>query len=139
MQQQLFKDVPLEERRQLLADNAYKIEQEDYLVRLTSEERAEHQEMLSRTQVSIIQTQREKKQNADQFNAELKKMQAANLELVETLKNNAKEVFGEVFLLADEESRLIGVYNERGELIRSRPMTSQELQKTIFPPLKKAE
>ena len=52
--------------------------------------------------------------------------------LVHELKTNTREVVEDVFYLADDESRMMGIYNAKGELIRQRPMTADELQKSIF-------
>lgn len=132
MQKQLFQDMSPKEREQYLRDSAYRIDAEEYLKRLSPEERQKRQEDLSKLQFEILKEEREKAEVSKQYTSAIKDMKGRNKELVDTLKNNAETVCEEVFFIADEESRMMGIYTKEGELIRSRPMTSEELQKSIF-------
>lgn len=132
MENQIFAKVPLNEREQYLSDNAYRVDVDEYLKRLSPEERSEKQENLSKLQAKIIDLDNEKKQVLKGYTEDLKNPKGQNTELVRTLKQNAETITGNVYLIADEENRMMGVYAPDGSLIRSRPMSSEELQKSIF-------
>ncbi len=138
MEKQLFAGENPEERRRYLEDSAYKVAREDYYQELTPEERIEAQEKLTQLQGDIISAEEEKSEVTKQYSQEIKKLKKENLELVKELSANMREVTGDVYYLADEANRMMGIYNDRGRLLRSRPMTQDELQKSIFP-LKKAQ
>lgn len=128
----MFQDLPPKEREQYLRDGAYRIDTEEYLKRLSPEERQKRQEDLSKLQFEILKEEKEKTEVMKEYTTAIKDMKGRNKELVDVLKNNAETVCEEVFYIADEDSRMMGIYTKEGELIRSRPMTSEELQKSIF-------
>ena len=138
MEKQLFANEATEERRRYLEDSAYKVAKEGYFQQLSPEERIESQEQLTKLQSDILQTEQEKAEMNKELGERLKKLKTRNRFLVHELKTNTREVLEDVFYLADDESRMMGIYNAKGELIRQRPMTADELQKSIFQ-LKKAQ
>ena len=138
MRKTLFQNYSKGERIQMLEDNAARVENDTYMVQLSDEERREHQEKLSKLQAEIIATSKEQKEVATGYKNQLKELGSINGELVQILKVNAIEVDGRVFLMSNEDDRVMEIYNEDGVFVKSRPMTNSELQTSIFK-LKKAE
>ena len=75
----------------------------------------------------------EKKEAMEAFKAELKPLNEKKQELLENIKKGSEYVENEecVKILYHEE-KMAGYYNKLGELVYSRPIMPQEMQRTIF-------
>lgn len=53
-------------------------------------------------------------------------------QLLKCIKKKGQVVSGRLFKFVDNEERMVGFYDEQGDLVESRPAFPDELQTTIF-------
>ena len=119
----LGQEIPEKDRWQFLQDNADAVEEIGYTHRFTPDE----------TSIQINDIEIEKKEAMEAFKAELKPLNERKQELLENIKKGSEYVEHEecVKILYHEE-KMAGYYNKLGELVYSRPIMPQEMQRTIF-------
>lgn len=129
----LGQEIPEQERWKFLQDNADAVEKIGYTHRFTPEELAQKKETLAEVSITINDVEMEKKQVMEDFKERLKPLIEAKHELLDHIKRGSKFVENEecVKILYHEE-KMAGYYNRLGELVYSRPIMPQEMQKTIF-------
>ena len=118
--------------KHLLADNCDAIEEMGYTRRFTPEELNERKEQLADASIEISEIEFEKKQANDGFKLRLKPLEEQKAVLLEELKNKSQFVKEDCYKFIDHDERMVGFYNSDGELISSRSIMPQEMQKTIF-------
>lgn len=129
----LGQEIPESERWQYLQDNADAVEVIGYTHRFTTEELAQKKELLAETSIKINDIEEEKKDAMENFKERLKPLNADKQILLTNIKNGAEyRLNEECAKILDHEHRLAGFYNKLGELVYSRPIMPQEMQKTIF-------
>jgi len=129
----LGQEIPEKERWQYLQDNADAIEEIGYTHRFTPDELSQKKEMLAETSIKINDIEEDKKDAMMDFKERLKPLNEDKLELLSNIKEGAEyRVNEECAKIIDHDSRLAGFYNKLGELVYSRPIMPQEMQKTIF-------
>ena len=129
----LGQDIPEEDRWQFLQDNADSVEEIGYMHRFTPEELAQKKEELAETSISINDIEIEKKEVMEEFKERLKPLNETKVELLDNIKKGSEFIESEEcakILYHDE--KMAGYYNRLGELVYSRPIMPQEMQKTIF-------
>ena len=122
----LGQEQPEEDRWQFIQDNADAIEEIGYTHRFTPEELAQKKESLAETSIEI-----------NDIEEELEPLVSKKKQLLEHIKKGSEFRENEQcakILYHDE--RMVGYYNKLGELVYSRPIMPQEMQKTIFKNLK---
>lgn len=129
----LGQDIPEEERWQFLKDNADSVEEIGYTHRFTPDELAQKKESLAEASIRINDIEVEKKEAMGVFKQELKPLNEAKQKLLENIKKGSEYVEDEecVKILYHDE-KMTGYYNKLGELVYSRPIMPQEMQKTVF-------
>ena len=129
----LGQEIPEKDRWQFLQDNADAVEEIGYTHRFTPDELAQKKESLAETSTQINDIEIEKKEAMEAFKAELKPLNERKQELLENIKKGSEYVENEecVKILYHEE-KMAGYYNKLGELVYSRPIMPQEMQRTIF-------
>ena len=129
----LGQDIPEKDRWQFLQDNADSVEKIGYTHRFTPEELAQKKESLAETQIKINDIEIEKKEAMESFKADLKPLNEQKQELLDNIKKGSEYRENEECVkILDHEERMAGYYNQLGELVYSRPIMPQEMQKTIF-------
>ena len=110
----LGQDIPEEERWQFLQDNADSVEKIGYTHRFTPVEM-------------------EKKEAMESFKERLKPLNEEKQELLDHIKRGSEYVENEECAkILYHEEKMAGFYNKLGELVYSRPIMPQEMQKTVF-------
>lgn len=132
MDAELFKDVPVEKRAQMLRDNADEVVNESYTKTLTPEELTEIKDSLSGIAININDIEEEKKVVVNVFKARLNPLKNEMKEKLKAIKYKAIMVKGELFKMVDRETRMVGFYDVNGDLISSRPAMADELQGTFM-------
>lgn len=129
----LGQDIAEEERWQFLKDNADSVEEIGYTHRFTPDELAQKKESLAEASIRINDIEVEKKEAMEAFKQELKPLNEAKQKLLENIKKGSEYVEDEecVKILYHDE-KMAGYYNKLGELVYSRPIMPQEMQKTVF-------
>ena len=129
----LGQDIPDKDRWQFLQDNADSVEKIGYTHRFTPEELAQKRESLAETSIKINDIEIEKKEVMESFKADLKPLNEQKKELLDNIKKGSEYRENEECVkILDHEERMAGYYNKLGELVYSRPIMPQEMQKTIF-------
>ena len=133
----LGQELPEEDRWQFIQDNADAIEEIGYTHRFTPEELAQKKESLAETSIEINDIEEEKKEVMQGYKKQLEPLVSTKKQLLEHIKKGSEFRENEQcaqILYHDE--RMVGYYNKLGELVYSRPIMPQEMQKTIFKNLK---
>lgn len=129
----LGQDIPEKDRWQFLQDNADSVEKIGYTHRFTPEELAQKRESLAETSIKINDIEIEKKEAMESFKADLKPLNEQKQELLDNIKKGSEYRENEECVkILDHEERMAGYYNRLGELVYSRPIMPQEMQKTVF-------
>lgn len=129
----LGQDIPEQERWQFLQDNADAVEKIGYTHRFTPEELAQKKETLAEVSITINDVELEKKEVMESFKERLKPLNEEKQELLDHIKRGSEFVANEEcakFLYHKE--KMAGFYNKLGELVYSRPIMPQEMQKTVL-------
>jgi hypothetical protein len=129
----LGQDVPEKGRWQFLEDNADAVEKIGYTHRFSPNELAQKKESLAEVSININDIETEKKEAMSDFKDRLKPLNEQRGELLDNIKKGSEFVENEecVKILYHDE-KMAGYYNKLGELVYSRPIMPQEMQKTIF-------
>lgn len=129
----LGQEIREEERWQFLMDNADAVENIGYMHRFSPEELSQKKELLAEVSIKINDIEDEKKEAMNEFKERLKPLNDDKAELLENIKKGSEYIENEecVKILYHEE-KMAGYYNRLGELVYSRPIMPQEMQKTIF-------
>ena len=131
MEKQLFQEIPISQRADMLEANAEKVEEMTYPKPLTAEELEERRMAFSQMAIEISAKNDRMKEITDQHKAELKPMVDEYKETLSIIKTKQRMVKETVYHLADHEDGLMCTYNSRGELIMSRRLTPEENQLSI--------
>ena len=133
MEKFLGQDIPESQRWEFLKDNADAVEKIGYMHRFTPEELAQKKELLSEACIKINDIEAEKKEVMDEFKERLKPYNEEKSQLLHDIKNGSEYVDNaECVKILYHEEKTAGFYNKLGELVYSRPIMPQEMQKTIF-------
>lgn len=129
----LGQDIPEEGRWQFVTDNAHAIEEIGYTHRFTPEELAQKKEMLAETSIKINDIEVEKKEAMEEYKRRLKPLTEEKQTLLDNIKKGCEyRANEECAKIIEFEERMVGYYNKLGELVYSRPIMPQEMQKNIF-------
>lgn len=129
----LGQDLPESQRWEFLKDNADAVEKIGYMHRFSPEELAQKKELLSEACIKINDIEAEKKEAMDEFKERLKPYNEEKSQLLKDIKNGSEYIDNaECVKILYHEEKMAGFYNKLGELVYSRPIMPQEIQKTIF-------
>ena len=134
---ELAKNVPLEDRAQVLEDSCDAVEDVTYSKPFTPEELALKREQLTDASIKIADIEEEKKQVMDGYKERLKPLQTQKEDAIKALRDKSQTVTEKCYKFFDEDTKTVGFYNSEGNLVNSRPAFKQELQKTIFSVMRK--
>lgn len=132
MEKTIGKEYPPEQRIQFLKDNCDKVEKKTYMRQFTREEILQKKEELSEVSISISDIEDEKKETLKEIKERLDPLAEQKKTLLTNIKQKAEEVKDECFKFIDQEERMVGYYNNEGDLIEQRPAFADELLWTIF-------
>lgn len=133
MERELGKEFPQgAKRKEFLDSNCDAVEEKGYMKPFTPEELSEMKDTLSTITIEINDIEEEKKDAMSMYNERLKPHKKELKELLHGIKNKAEFVTENCYKIIDQEKRIVGFYNENGDLIESRAAYANELQATIF-------
>ena len=118
--------------KHLLQDNCDAVEEVGYTRRFTPEELNVRKEQLADLSILISDLDEEKKQADDVFKTRRKPLNERKAELLSELKNKSEFVREGCYKFIFHDERIVGFYNANGELVSSRTVMPQEMQKTMF-------
>ena len=118
--------------KHLLESNCDAVEDVGYTRRFTHEELNERKQQLADASITISEIEAEKKLAADDFKLRLKPLESEKATLIEQLKTKTEYVRERCYKFICHDENLAGFYNSDGELVYTRALQAQEMQKTIF-------
>lgn len=119
-------------RFQYLQDNCDSIEKIGYTRRFTADEMNQKKECLANLSIEINDIEEEKAEAMSAFKERLKPLTEDKKVILDEIKKKSEYVEKECCKFIDHDNKMVGYYNELGELVSSRPIMPQEMQKTIF-------
>lgn len=132
MQKQLGQDIKdLAKRRQFLLDNADEVVEMSYHKAFDADTLADKKTELAETSIQINDLEEEKKDYVAKIGLEIKPLKDRKRQLLADIKSKGEDVREKVFKIIDFEEKMIGFYNEEGDLISSDPARGKDLQLTI--------
>lgn len=137
MESQLFQDLSLAERKEMLDANADAVEHLGYSRLLPSEEVDALKDQLSSTQIKIEDKQDELATKSKALKDEIKGLKMSRKAITTKLKSRSEYVEEDCYKMVDQKRREVGYYNLDGYLVYKRPARKEELQKTIFQAIRK--
>ena len=132
LDEEMFNDINLEDRAQYLRDNCDAVEEITYSKSFSSEELAEQRETLTDLSIKIADIEEELAEAKSHFKELLKPLREQKAVAIENLKKKAHVVTEECCKFFDEETKMIGYYNDEGKLVNSRPAFPNEMQGNLF-------
>jgi hypothetical protein len=132
METTLGKEYAIAQREAFLKDNCDGVAEKGYMKRISPEEIQEKKEQLSEAAIQINDIEVEKKETAKEYKQRLGPLFTQRNELLKAIKEKATFIREQCYKFVDIDEKMVGFYNAEGDLIESRPATSDELQGTIF-------
>lgn len=132
LDKEMFNDICLEDRSQYLRDNCDAVEEITYSKSFSTEELAEQRESLTDLSIKIADIEAELDEAKKQYKEMLKPLYKDKAVAIENLKKKAQVVTEECCKFFDEETKMIGYYNNEGKLVNSRPAFPNEMQGNLF-------
>ena len=123
--------MPEEKRAQNLEALSEGAEEKDYSVFLTPEELAERKSRFTSLAITEAKLNDKKKEFLDEIKMEMKPIQTEKAGLLDQIKSGTIRETGICYKMVDQESKMVGYYNKRGQLVEQRPMTMDDRQMTI--------
>lgn len=137
---QIFQNIPTEDRAIHLESNADKIiENYHYSRPLTADEIGAMYQEHSENAVALDRLRERLKTITDEYKEQMKPLQEANALIVTELKTKRRQEIGTVYEMIDHESRVVVMYDSQGNKVSERPAFGNELQRTIFASMRRAE
>ena len=137
IKKELGKDYPLEAREQFLRNVCDGQESVSYSRSFSPEELAEQRELLTEASIKLADIEEAKKSAIADFKQQAKEFVEQKQTAIQNLRTKSETVTEECFKVIDEETRMVGFYNKKGDLVSSRPAFSSELNRTIFMEIRK--
>ena len=133
MEQRILQDSPPDERRKLLAANAYKVDPKyTYTRELEEGELRERQNGLSQNLIKIDRADQVLKEAKESYNAVVKPLREENKMALTEIRTRSEEITGDVYLMKDEHTGQMGIYSPEGILLMQRGLLPEERQFSII-------
>lgn len=127
MQKFLFADYPLSERQSILEANAHEIEHGFiYNRNLDEDEIAVFKDLFADSSIDLSRLKKDLDKIKTEFKAKMKPIDEKIASLLEIIHTRQMAETGTVYLIKDEDEKVMGYYDNRGELIHSRRLTPEE-------------
>ena len=132
LDKEMFNDIRLEDRAQYLRDNCDAVEEITYSKSFSTEELAEQRESLTDLSIKIADIEAELDEAKKKYKEMLKPLYKDKAVAIENLKKKAQVVTENCCKFFDEETKMVGYYNDEGKLVNSRPAFPNEMQGNLF-------
>ena len=135
MKKQLFPELTAEQRQQALEANAHS-QQIDSIERSLSEETiTAYKDRLNTILFRDVEIEDHIKDVVKPLKEERKDIRTETKSIVKTLRKGFIESEELVFLMRDDDNRMMDIYDSNGEHVRSRKMRPEERQQAIVVPM----
>ncbi len=131
MDQKIFQDIPEKEREAMLEANCLTTEEKDIQKYFTTEELTEMRSTFLQNSIIVRKANEVLNKAKDENKAVVKKPLDENEYLLKSIRLGFVEVSCQVYVFPDFENRMVGFYDNTGELLDSRRMKPEEQQMYI--------
>lgn len=138
MQKIFMPELTVQERLQILRNNADEVEQTTYDKDLTQEELDAKREQFVDNSIQISSLEDELNEQKTKYKAKIDPIKLVNKTLQQEVKTKKQKVKGTLFHMANHESGFMETYDEAGELIATRRLRPDEKQARLYIPPKAA-
>lgn len=128
MQKQLFKDETAEQRLQMLQDNCYDTESGSYVRPLTEDDIAVRKDTLADNYNKIGTLTAELDLIKAEYKGKIEPLKQEMAIVADEIKSRTTEHNGTLYMFKDDESGMMGYYDDKGELVNSRRLRPDEKQ-----------
>lgn len=133
MDLQLFQDLAPAEREEMLDAQADDVTEENYLQPYTNAEKAQRREEYVALSLEMKQITEEEDEMKSQFKERKAPVKKCMDTVLANLKQGGEYVKGKLYRIIDQDERVVGFYNSKGELVSQRKVLPSELNSpTLF-------
>lgn len=127
MEKQIYPEKSGREMVSTLEAMADGVENMIYGIQLTDQELADRKTRFTQLAIQEARIADEKKESNESFKARLKPIQAEKSDCLQVIKTSQIEQEGKVYKFIDHTTKMVGYYNERGQLVYTRGANTEEL------------
>jgi hypothetical protein len=131
MDKKVLQTESASERKRILQDTCVRAEEFTYSKQFTPEELTHKKDELAQQDIKLERLEVEKKEVTTDYNTRIKVLKEDRSKTLNGVRTGVEEVTEQVYLLDDQESKKMGYYNSKGELVYERPMMPEERQLRI--------
>lgn len=128
MEKAIFQNYPLEERKQMLEDNADEITEMSYTKKFHSAERNIRRARNSEIDLILEGLDEEMKSLKENIKSRRKPLEEEKKKILDELRSDGEFIRGKVYKMVDIDERMVYFYDEEGNRIDSRRMTNSDRQ-----------
>lgn len=125
-------DLPLEDRRRLLADNCDSREQTTYYKDLTPEDLDIKRESFTGVAEELFKLQEKIDEIKEEYKARMKPLKEQYKDLLHQISTRKEEMQGVLYSIADHENSIMEVFDDQAEFVSSRRLRPDEKQGKLF-------
>lgn len=130
---QMLGELPLEERAETLRDSCDKVKPEHtYTKFLTEEELAQRRERKLILDIKLSEMEQELSEYTKEAKDGMKPLKEEAFRILSAVRDRVERCTGTVYIFRDEDSRMLGFYDETGALVFARRMTPEEMQGSLL-------
>lgn len=133
MTEAFMPELPVDQRRILLRDNADSIDETTYMKDLSDDDLDSKREQLVTNLEKISSHDEELDAAKEAHKAATKPLKLENKVLLNEVRNRKTEVRGTLYSIADREKGVMVVYDDQGEFVSSRRLRPDEKNRIPFP------
>lgn len=131
MEKELFKDLPLEERKQMLEDNADEVYKGNYTRKFSDTERNMRRARNSEIDLELEAINDEVTAFKERIKAKRSPLMEEKKKILGEIKSNGEYISGTCYKMVDIEKKQVLIYSEEGDLIEHRKLTTADRQRTM--------
>lgn len=128
----LFQDVPVEQRAQMLDDQAYKVEKMSLKRPFETAELSHFKDEISTKMINLSDKEEELADIKAKYKAEMKPEKDAVRKLLKNVRLGYEEYDDKVYQLANQTSGEMEYYTSDGKFVESRRLMPSERQGNVF-------
>ena len=133
MDLQLFQDLEPKERAEMLDAQADEVTEENYLLPYNNEEMRLQRKQYVDLSLEMKQITDEENEMKEQFKERKAPVKKCLDNVLANIKQGGEYVKGKLYKIIDQDERVVGFYNENGELVSQRKALPSELNSpTLF-------
>jgi len=139
MDQTLFPELSGIQLTEMLEANANGIEEMDFAVKLDKNEIMEAKTNFAQKSIEEARLLDELAEVKEEYKTKLKPIKQVKDSLLQEIKTGTRQEFGRCYKMVDYDSKEVAYYNNRGQLVYSRPAMGDEAMQLKIVSMKKAQ